>query len=395
MIYKHLSRSIALVLAFLMIVHTVPVFAAEASIGSVSAVGSVDLRGVAIAGDGTVFSGDRLNVAPGAYAKVALGAGPKIEVDGGSDVTITRTGDNVQVQMASGNVAFKGAGKNSVRLRVGAYEITASGDASGNVAYIGKEAFGVRVMTGSVAVRNVETRQSFIVQKGIERLVSLRTGAVSEPMGRLVSAGPAAIPAPALPQGQGGGLSKGGWIAVLGTVAGAATAVIILATKNDDSDDDASTRLAQVQALQNLNAISSSATATNSLATTVNTTAENARTAINNSNVANKATLQASVSAVIAQANSAATKIATLNAAIATLQNTISNLVGAPTAQHQQQLTQLLADLNSARNDANNALSALLALLSQATASGVSGVPAPPNAQPVPPPVLASASVPV
>jgi len=392
-------RSVTLLLVFLLVVHTVPLSAADGtsratSIGQVSAIGAVDLRGVRINGDGTLFSGDRINVGSGAYAKVALGAGPKIEVSAGSDVTVTREADNVQVKMASGNVAFKGDRRSPIQVRLGAYEVTVPGDASGNVAYIGKTAFGVRVLTGTVSVRNTATKQSFSVQKGSERLISLQTGDVQQPFAQLASSLPAAVPA--LPQAaQGSGLSRGGWIAVIGTIAGAAAAVIVLTTRNDDTDDDAATRLAQIKAVQNLNAIAATATATSNLAAQVSTTASQALTAINNSNVPNKAALQASANAVIAKANSATAKVAKVTADIAALQNEIANQDGAPTAAQEAKLKQLLADLESARLEANSALADLNTLITQMNAAGVPNTPAPPNVQPVPPPTIASASIPV
>jgi hypothetical protein len=396
-LHNHGLRSLAPVLAVLLVVYTMPLSAADGvsratSIGQVSANGAVDLRGVRINGDGTLFSGDRMNVGSGAYAKVALGAGPKIEVGSGSDVTVTREADKVHVKMASGNVAFKGDGKSPIHLSVGSYEVTVPGNASGNVAYVGSNVFGVRVLTGSVSVRNMLTKQSFSVLKGSERLISLKTGDIQQPLAQLASTVPSAVPA--LPQTAGTGLSRGGWIAVIGTIAGAAAAVIVLTTRNDDTDDDAATRLAQIRAIQNLNAIASTATATTTLAAAVNTTANSALTAINASTVANRAALQASANAVIAKANSATAKITSLNSRITALQNAITNQDGAPTAAQQTELNQLLADLESARIEANSALSDLLALLSQATASGVQNLPPPPSNQPVPPPVTASASIP-
>ena len=400
---RHNLQSVALILAVLMVVYTIPVSAADVtsrvtSIGQVSASGAVDLRGVRISGDGTLFSGDRMNVGAGAYAKVALGAGPKIEVGAGSDVTVTREADNVQVQMASGNVAFKGAikdGKASIHLRVGAYEVTVPGNASGNVAYIGKDAFGVRVLTGSVSVRNTLTKQSFSVQKGSERLVSLQIGAVTQPLAQLASTVPSAVPVPALPRAQTTGLTKGGWIAVLGTIAGAAAAIVVLTSRDDDSDDDAATRLAQVQAIQNLNTIASTATATTTLAATVNTTANEALTAINASSVSNKTTLQTQANAIIAKANAATTKAATLQLAVTALSNTIANQSGGPTTAQQAELEKLKTDLTSALTDANVSLSDLNDLITNANAAGVAGTPAKPTSQPVSDPTFASASIPV
>jgi len=124
---RYITQFIAISLAILTLIATAPLSAAElaapANIGSVSAVGSVQLRGIGIS-EGTLFSGDHLNVAPGGYAKVVLGAGPKVEVDGGSDVTVSRDADAINIVMTSGNIAFSGNGKKPVRVRVGAYEIT-------------------------------------------------------------------------------------------------------------------------------------------------------------------------------------------------------------------------------------------------------------------------------
>jgi len=388
-------QSTALILSVLLVTYTLPLSAADVnsrgSIGSVTAIGAVDLRGVRISGDGTLFSGDRMNVGSGAYAKVALGAGPNLEVGAGSDVTVSREADSVQVQMASGNVAFKGIGKTSVHVRIGAYEITASQDASGNVAYVGSDAFGVRVLAGSVSVRNTQTKQSFSVQKGSERLVSLATGTL-QTFAPLASAVPAAVPA--MPQQQRAKLSTGGWIAVVGTIAGAAAAIVVLTTRNDDTGDDAATRLAQVKAIQNLNALTATATASTTLANTVSSTANSALTAINNSNASNKASLAASAQTTASKASTAASAIASLQAQITALQNAITSQGGAPTAAQQNTLNQLVADLNTQRVNANDSLTALTTLLSQATAAGVQNVPASPNLQAVPAPTIASASVP-
>jgi hypothetical protein len=391
-------RSVALSLVVLMVVYTIPVSAEEvgsraASIGSVSAIGSVELRGVGIDGDGTLFSGDRMKVGSRAYARVALGAGRNFEVASGSDVTITREANSIQIHMASGNVAFKGDGKESILLRVGVYEVTVPGNAAGNVAYVGTGAFGVRVLTGSASVRNTATKESFSVQKGSERLISLNSGNVTQPMARVASAVPAAVPA--MPQAQQrSGLSKGGWIAVLATLAGAGAAIVVLTTRSDDTDEDAAKRLAQVTALQNISTISGTAAATSALAAAVDATADAAVVAINASNVPNKAALLASANAVIAKAASATTKIANLTADIAALQDQIENQDIAPTAAQLAELDQLLADLQSARNEANTALSDLNTLLNQAGGSGVPGLPPPPDVEPVPDPETASGSNP-
>jgi acid phosphatase family membrane protein YuiD len=393
--YRLSFRCIALSLVFLMVFSTVPVSGADisrnTSIGAVNAVGAVDLRGVRINSEGTLFSGDRVTVGAGSYAKVALGVGPKIEIGAGSDVTVSRDGENVNIDMRSGNVAFKGNGTSTIRVHVGAYEITAKGDAAGNVAFAGTDVFGVRVINGAAGVRNSQTKQSYTVQKGSERLISLKTGVSTEPLAKLASALPSAVPA--LPRQQQQGLSKAGWIAVLGTVAGAATAIIILATGDDESDDDAATRLAQVKAVTNLTALQSTAAATSTLATQVNALNTTSQTAINASSVPSKAALLTQSTAVKALADSALAKVAVAQPKIDVLKATITNQAGGPTQAQLNEINQLINDVNSARTDANNSLTAETTLVAQASAAGVTGLPAV-TLTPVPPPLIASASAP-
>src|SRR5688572_25961511 len=93
------SQLTALTLVLLLTFCTLPLSAADktahaATIGSISSVGSVQLRGVALSNDGTLFSGDRLNVGPGSYARVIAGTGHKLEVGANSDVVVSREGEN-------------------------------------------------------------------------------------------------------------------------------------------------------------------------------------------------------------------------------------------------------------------------------------------------------------
>jgi hypothetical protein len=390
-------RGLAVVLAFLLIVQTVPLSAAEpsrASIGSVSAVGMVDLRGVAISGDGTLFSGDRMNVGSGAYAKVALTAGPKIEVDANSDVTVTKEDGNVLVRMASGNVAFKGDGKAPVRMLVGHYEVNVPANASGNVAYVGKDVFGVRVVTGSVNVRNTATKETFTVQKGNERLVSLQTGTVTPGFQKIASTVPSAVPA--LPQPKrGGGLSTGGTLAMIGIIAGSGAAIAVLVGRNNDNNASASARLAQAKTIQNLAAIEVTATQTAVVAQQVTETATAALNAINASTSPEKAALAAAANATISQANSATQRVSSLTNQLHALQNEIANQDDGPSSQQQAKLDQLLNDLTQARNDVNNSLNSLNNLLDNAKKQQIGNLPQNPNLQNVNGPDISSASAPL
>jgi len=386
------TRSIALTLAVLLTVCNLPLLAADKSIGSVSSVGSVQLRGVALSSEGTLFSGDRLTVGPGSSAKVVGSAGQKLQIDANSNVVVTRDGDNTNLQMASGNVGFKGNGKGTTRVQIGTYDVVVSPDAAGNIAFVGSHAFGIRLTGGSATVRDTQTKKSFVVQKGSERLVSLATGENSATMAQLASAVPSAVPAPALPPRQGSSKSTGMWMSIVAAAVGSTALVTYFLTREDGDD-----RAAQNKAMSDLVAITQTAAAVSTAAAQAAAVASQAAAAINASSIsaANKTILLNQVATINNLANSAAQKIATLNTKITALEAQISSQDDGPTPGQQNEINQLLADLNSARIDANNAIAALNALLAQANALGVPGLPANPNLQPVPPPAVASASIPV
>src|SRR5436190_18122780 len=83
---------------------TMPLTAADFSavrpvIGSVSAIGSVELRGLGISQEGTLFSGDKIRSNEKAYVKVLLATGSKIELGAKTDVTFNRDNRGVQLAM--------------------------------------------------------------------------------------------------------------------------------------------------------------------------------------------------------------------------------------------------------------------------------------------------------
>src|SRR5438477_2285420 len=93
--------------------------ARAAAFGSVTSVGSVQLRGVTVSNEGTLFSGDRLNVGAGSFASVLAGNGQKLSVGANSDVVVSREGDDTHITMVSGNLGFKGNRKGSLHVRIG------------------------------------------------------------------------------------------------------------------------------------------------------------------------------------------------------------------------------------------------------------------------------------
>src|SRR4051812_43649192 len=173
---KVLNRVVAAVLVFSTVLLTMPVSAAElttpkASVGSVTGVGSISLRGVTLPQEGTIFSGDELQVGSSGFAKVMLVAGHRLQLDAGTKVNIQKTDKAVIVQVRSGNLGFNAATNNSQQLRiaVGPYEFVPAAGAAGNVAYVGNDTLGLRATKGNVSVQHA-SRPAFVVAQGQERI---------------------------------------------------------------------------------------------------------------------------------------------------------------------------------------------------------------------------------
>lgn len=394
---RFITRFLALSLAILMLGATAPVSAAEfaspANIGSVSAVGSVQLRGVGIS-EGTLFSGDRLNVAPGAYAKVVLGAGPKVEVGENSNVTVSKDSDAVSIQMTSGNIAFSNNGQKPVRVRIGSFEVTAVGQSRGTVAFVGSGAFDVRMLEGTVSVRNSMTKQSFTVAKGSERLISL--GDSNQSGALLASTSPSAIPAiPAMPARR--QLSGGAKTAlIVGSVLGTAAAIAILMTKNDDTDADAAARLRKVTGAQTLDSIEATQAAAVQADTDVAAASTNAFNAINAAatsatfTAAEKTALLTRATNLTNAANASKAQLATLQAQLAALENQLANANPSNIAAIETAINTLLTATNTEVANVNSLILQLNALVVDARAEVPNIVPIPtiqlvPPAQPASP----------
>jgi hypothetical protein len=336
-----------------------------------------------------------LNVAQGAYARVVLNAGPKVEIGENSDITLSKD----SIQMTSGNIAFSGNGQKPVRVHVGAYEVTANGQAKGTLAFVGSSVFNIRVLEGNVSVRNTATKQSFMVAKGNQKLVSL-SGDSNQSGALLASAVPTAIPAaPSMPAPR-RQLSGGAKTAVLvASVLGSAAAIAILMTKNDDTDAEAAARLRKTFGAQTLSNAAATASAASDAASAVSAASSSASTAI--AAAATSATFTAAErTALVNRANtlnSAAqasrTQISTLQLQLANLQDQLANASPGTVAAIETQISTVLANVNSEVGNLNNLISQLNQLVNDARAEVPNIVPIP-TIQAVPPAQAASPSIP-
>lgn len=404
-----LRRMVAVALVFSTVLITMPVSAADFStsksvIGSVSAVGPVELRGVGISQEGTLFAGDRIRAGQKGYAKVLLGTGSKIELDEQTDVNINRDAQGVQVAMNTGTVGFTAA--SPLRIDMQPFEVTATDGASGRIAVMKAGSGGIRALSGKITVRNLKTAESFVLTKGQERLLSLTNGAHAPSLAELASNVPGPIPAPApqAPAGRtSGGLAMdtGAWLAVIGgaAVAGIAIWGLVVALDNNDDIKDlkasinslnttiANNQAATQQQLKNIsNAAALAATAAQSQAqlATVSAIAGQAQTAL-----------------AVSGNTAAAAQAASLSAQAATVQSQLSNVQAQITLLQSQfaagggssaQLNTLLQQEENLRNQANNLATQLNNLL--AANRNTPGVPNT-TVGTVQAPTFASASIPV
>lgn len=227
-------RVAAVALTFVMVIMTTPVSAADlnthkAPLGAISAVGNVELRGVTVSRDGTLFSGDHLRSNEKGYAKVSLNGGRNIEVAERTNLMFTREADVVHIAMTSGTIGFSTASKDPLTIDVKSYTIVASQAGSGDVIFLDGKSFGVHVIKGSVMVSNKAAGTSFQVTSGQERLFALNNAKPTAGIDGAADSVPSPMPKLDPPQAPAGSttgvdnchicMDTGGWLAVIGTAA--------------------------------------------------------------------------------------------------------------------------------------------------------------------------------
>ena len=240
---------------------TMPISAADFSsakpvIGSVSAVGSVDLRGIGISEEGTLFAGDSIRANEKGYAKVLLGSGSKIELYPKTAVSVNRDAQGFKIAMTNGTIGIMA--KSPGRVDVMPYEVTATDGSSAQVGVLSATTGSVKALNGKVTVRNTKTSESFVILKGQEQFLGLQNGIHAPSLGEIASndptvpAGPTNPRAPQTPAGKtGGGLAMdtGGWLAVIGG-AGLLGLAVWGVVEAHNNHDDINSLQAQINALK-------------------------------------------------------------------------------------------------------------------------------------------------
>jgi hypothetical protein len=246
------TRFVALALVLSTTWLTMPVSAADLYkpkpiLGSVSAVGRVEVRGISIIEEGTFFAGDSIKSLDKAYAKILLRNGSKLELAEKTEINFSPEGQLVQIAMNAGTLGFSSL-SNSVRINVQPYEVLGTADSVGNVS-VTQNAASIKSLKGRLTVRNLKTKETYVISSGQDRLFGL-DGSKRTSLGEIASTVPGPIPAPRqTPAGQtssgGFAMDTGAWIALIAGVAGGVILIttLVLTLNNKDDIDDLTDRI--------------------------------------------------------------------------------------------------------------------------------------------------------
>ncbi len=160
---------------------------AEAQVlGSVSTVGPVHLRGVLISGEGTLFPNDSLEVPAGAYAKVLLATGARIELGDKSRLTLVSEGRGVQLVLDSGVLGFAESGSPPIIVTVAGAHVVGSGGAVGLIEYSGDEFASLEVLKDDVTVYE-SSESAFTLSEGDKEVLRVKQASAEAGLGESIA----------------------------------------------------------------------------------------------------------------------------------------------------------------------------------------------------------------
>lgn len=241
-VFRNVTSS---VLSLLLVIYTIPVQAAEvrAAVGSVSGVGEIQLRGMSVSQEGTVFAGDRVRTGSQSYAKLIFQNANRIELFNNADFVVQGSRTSTSVGLISGNLTFA-ASKSPISIDIAGYEVLSETGTTGGIAFVDDDYVGIHVMSGSATVRNKASNKKMSVSGGSVEVINLKTQEMNPPqLAAAIPAAPAAAPSSPSPsrsaaaqRTRGAGISP---LFVVGVVlaAGAGLLVIKSITKNDSPSE--------------------------------------------------------------------------------------------------------------------------------------------------------------
>jgi len=225
-----LGRALSLLLAWVLFMSPMLIsakdIASRRAVGSVRAAGNIQLRGVSVAREGTLFFGDTIATGTESRAELIIADGSKVELLNNTQCVLKDDNQHITVRLIAGNVGFA-ASRNPVPIAFADFEILPEPGTTGGVAFLGADFAGIRVMNGGAVVFNVTTRKSSKVSRGSVQIVNLKIAEMNKPIAQLASTAtpslPSNAPMPQLPAG--GGLTLQRALIIAGIGAGAATAI--------------------------------------------------------------------------------------------------------------------------------------------------------------------------
>jgi len=218
------SARLFLVLAFI-VVTSPGIRAQNGIVGSLSALGAVQLRGIPVSGEGTLFAGDRIETSGEAYARIFLTDGPQLELWTDTDVRVDRDASGVRVSMNAGRLALSSTGSSlPVTVSVESLRIEAPPGARAEIAFLAPNTLTVLALQDTLTVTEQEEDQSETVPEGGQVIIDL--DAEIEP-GETATTEDAA--------GESGPSSTKKWVLIGAAAGGGAGAAIVLAGREKDS----------------------------------------------------------------------------------------------------------------------------------------------------------------
>lgn len=238
---KHWFRTIeSVLLTFVLVISTTPISAADlprtkAALGFIAGAGNVQLRGLTINHEATLFSGDAIRIGSKSHARVMLVNGNQVELFGDTKSDLLRIEDKVRLTLTAGNLGFN-VSDNPLIIALTGFEVLPGAGAKGGVAFLSGGYVGIRVITGSATVVNVRTNKGLTVTTGNVSVINLETGQTHVPLAQLASAAAPSLPLPTAAPQQPTGTRTGAWIAIVaGIGAGTATALYFLFSDSSPS----------------------------------------------------------------------------------------------------------------------------------------------------------------
>ena len=384
MLTRSLRAVLSLALVLALLVSALPVSAAELTranpLGSLSGIGNVELRGVRTNQEGTLFAGDHVRTGEKGYAKVSLINGNRIELDQNTEIILIGDGKSAQLSLSAGHFGFT-MSNNPLTIVIRGVRIEPRANSKGYVSSVGNGFATVRVASGSVMLRNTETKSSVVLTGGSERMINLKTQETSESLGQMVSSLPASLPSLPTSQQPGPKSNKAKWIAIAAGAGGAAIAIALLARGDDEPEVDAALKS---KVSSNLTNISAATTAASSAATTAASVATAASTS-----AAVSAADKVVATSILASINTANQTLSSQVSTLSSLQSQAASATSTSAFQSiQSQILTLTIQINTTIANINTQLAALRQLQQRNTGFTIT-IPGNVNN-----PTVASASIP-